>query len=268
MRILFTYGLLLALSAHANLAIDQTSATDRLTPSSTISTEPFNIRTQGELLLAFICTDDIGSTNVMVKSVSSAGLTWTLVKRTNAQYGTAEIWEAVSNQVTDNVSVTATISQSVNASLTVCTFTGANLTNPIGASAGNNSISGAPTVSLITTAPNSWVMGCGNDYDNAEARVLGPNQKMIHQFLSPSADTYWSQMQVASTPNSGSTVTINDTSPVLDRFNMSAIEVLAAASTGPPTYNQWETTMNAKISAGISPPNLLQWVDNNPPYQD
>jgi hypothetical protein len=277
MRLLVTYSLLMALYAKADLALDQTSANDRFTPSSTISTEPFNIRTKGELLIAFICADFKSGADSRVQSVSSAGLNWTLVQRANVQYGSAEIWKAVSNQVADNISVTAILTQTVNASITVCTFTGADLTgqngdNAIGSIATNNSISGAPTASLVTTRDGSWVIGCGVDYDNSENRVLGNNQRMIHQFMSPSGATYWSQTQIVPTPNAGPQVNINDVAPVADRFDVSAVEILPAlavtALASNPTYRHWKRQMRDQISSGISPSGLLQWMDNNPPFPD
>jgi hypothetical protein len=69
------------------------------------------------------------------------------------------------------------------------------------------------------------VLGIGNDYDNPIARTLGAGQTLVHQFLTPTGDTYWVQMQTATTPLSGTTVTINDTAPSTDRYNLSIVEV-------------------------------------------
>ena len=41
-------------------------------------------------------------------------------------------------------------------------------------------------------------------------------------------DTYWMQMQNAATTLSGTAVTINDTAPTGDRYNLAIVEVLAA----------------------------------------
>jgi hypothetical protein len=125
-----------------------------------------------------------------------------------------------------NVSVTATLSQSVAASMTVLTFTGADPSGVVGATGTGNAATGAPTASLVTTRNNSWVFAVGDDWDNAIARTPGANQNLVHQFLSPTGDTYWVQMQNASTPLSGTTVTINDTAPTTDRYNLSLVEVL------------------------------------------
>ena len=79
-------------------------------------------------------------------------------------------------------------------------------------------------------------MGVGNDYDNAIARKVGPNQTLVHQYLTPTGDTYWVQMYSAPTPTSGTTVTINDTAPTTDRYNLSICEVLPASS-APQTWS-------------------------------
>ena len=88
-------------------------------------------------------------------------------------------------------------------------------------------------------------MGVGNDYDNAISRTPGPNQTVVHQDLTTAGDTYWVQMQSAPTAVSGTTVTINDTAPTTDRFNLSICEVLPVSSGGSPTWT---------ISGTISPP--------------
>ena len=48
---------------------------------------------------------------------------------------------------------------------------------------------------------------------------------MIHQDLATSGDTYWVQRQTSRTPSSGTTVTINDTAPTGDHYNLSICEI-------------------------------------------
>jgi uncharacterized protein (TIGR03437 family) len=110
--------------------------------------------------------------------------------------------------------------------------TGTNGSGAIGATASNSAKSGAPAAKLVTTRNNSWVYGIGNDYDNAIARTPGAGQTMIHQYLASVGDTYWVQSQSAATPLSGSTVTISDSAPTSDRYNLSAVEILAAPGGG------------------------------------
>jgi hypothetical protein len=126
-------------------------------------------------------------------------------------------------------------SQKVTSSLAVLTFTGVdasgtNGSGAIGATAAASAVSGAPTAPVTTTRNNSWVFAVGNDYDNATARTLGSGQTLIHQYLSPTSDTYWMQRQTAPTPVSGTRVTMNDTAPTADRYNLVVAKVLRRPS--------------------------------------
>jgi hypothetical protein len=60
---------------------------------------------------------------------------------------------------------------------------------------------------------------------------------MVHQDLSPIKDTYWVQRQSSATALSGTSVTINDTAPTGDRYNLSIAEVLPSSNSAPTTYN-------------------------------
>ncbi len=217
-------------SSTAQLAIDQTVSTDRSSKATTIVSPAFSTTKTNELLLAFVSTDATGA-NMTVTGVTGASLIWTLVKRTNTQLGTAEIWRAFSSTTLSSVSVTATLAKSVAASIVVVTFTGVDTTGTGGSGAiGNtgtgNANPGAPAAQLTTTRNNSWVFGVGDDYDNGIARTIGPNQTMVHQYLATVGDTYWVQRQNSTTPTSGTVVTINDTAPATDRYNLSICEIL------------------------------------------
>ncbi|HZU21582.1 MAG TPA: DUF4082 domain-containing protein, partial [Terriglobales bacterium] len=219
-----------ATSNSPGLAMDVNASTDGSTAKSTIASPAFTTKAGNELLLAFVATDYLKGTNTTVTAVAGGGLTWSLVKRTNTQSGSAEIWAAFSAAAVSNATVTATLSQSVVCSITILSFTGVDTTqgtlpNAVGATGSGNSAKGAPTASLVTTRNNSWAFGVGNDFDNAIARTPGGGQTIVHQFLTPTGDTYWVQMQAATTPLSGTTVTINDTAPTTDRYNMSIVEV-------------------------------------------
>ena len=205
--------------------------------SSTASTPAFTTSAGSELLLAFVATDGPSGSTIQVNSMSGGGLTWSLVKRTNAQHGTAEIWRAFATSPLANAVVTATLSSSAASSITVLSFkgvdtTGTNGSGAVGATASASASSGAPTVSLISTRNNSWVLGVGNDWNNALARTVGSNQSIIHQYLATVGDTYWVQGQNAPTPLAGSTVTISDTAPTSDSYNLTAVEVLPATTSG------------------------------------
>ena len=88
-------------AAPTGIVVDTTVAKDGKGPLSvSVSTAA-----AGELLLAFVGSDGVGAQTV---TVSGAGLTWTLVKRTNAQNGDSEIWSARATAQLSAASVTAT----------------------------------------------------------------------------------------------------------------------------------------------------------------
>jgi hypothetical protein len=109
----------------------------------------------------------------------------------------------------------------------VVAFTGASLTSS-GATGGGAAATGAPTASLTTTRAGSWVWAVGNDWDNAIARTVGAGQTKVDEYLAPVGDTLWVQRQTSPTPLTGTTVTINDTTPTADRWNLALIEILPA----------------------------------------
>jgi len=245
--------LLFALSpglAFGAIAADVTVSKDGASASTSIASPVFTTSAVNEQLLAFISTDYLSGANTTVKTVTGAGLTWSLIKRTNAQSGGAEIWGAFAAAPLTSVSVSATLSQSVVASITVMSFAGVNAAGAIGATNGNSGATGAPTASLVTTGSNSWVLGVGNDYTNATARTVGTGQVLIHQDLAPTGDTYWVQRQANAIPASGTTVTINDTAPTKDKFNLSIVELLATLSGS--TYSISGTISPTMIGTGAT----------------
>jgi hypothetical protein len=229
------FALLVAAPAWGAIATDKIVSSDRSTAAASIGSPVFSTTAPNELLLAFIATDGV-SAGMTVTAVSGAGLTWALVQRTNVQLGTAEIWRAFAPGTLANVSVNATLSQSVAASITVVTFTGIDTSGTGGSGAtgvatGTNANPGTPAATLTTSRAGSWVFGVGNDWDNAIARTPGAGQTIVHQYLATVGDTYWVQGQTAPTAASGTLVSINDSAPAGDRYNLSIVEVLAPRST-------------------------------------
>jgi hypothetical protein len=242
-------ALLTAGRVQGAIGIDANVSKNQGTAATSVTTPSFSTTAGNELLLAFISTDAVSSPNITVTGVTGAGLTWVLVRRTNAQLGTAEIWRAFSANVLTGVTVSATLSQSVDSSMTVLSFTGVdssgtNGSGAIGATGSGNASSGAPTASLVTTRGGSLVLGVGNDWDSPTRRTVGSGQTLVHQYLPPVGDTYWVQMESSTTPASGTTVTINDTAPTTDRYNLTIVEVLASAGAGGSTFG---------ISGAITP---------------
>src|SRR5882757_5125915 len=245
-----------AVAPSNSITLDVNKSQDGTKASTTIASPAFSTAAPNELLLAFIATDYISGANTTVSGVSGAGLTWTLVQRANGQSGTSEIWRAFAPSILSNVTITANLSQSVASSITVMSFAGVNSagtngSGAIGAVGGKSAATGAPTATIITTGNNSWVVGVGNDFDNAVARTVGSGQTLVHQYLAPTGDTYWIQRQTNPIANSGTSVTINDTAPTKDRFNLSIAEILAASggtTSTPPTVSMTAPAGGALLS--------------------
>ncbi len=218
------------LATSTTVATDTVIFKDSASSNSSITTPSFSTTVGNELLLAFIATDYPGSgTNTSVTSVTGAGLTWVLVQRTNVQPGTSEIWRAFSPTPLTDVTVTANLSTAVQvSSITVLSFSGVDLSGTngsgaIGATGSGNGVD-APSATLTTTRTSSLVFGVGNDWDAAIARTVGTGQSLVHQYL-PGFDTFWVQRQNSAIANGGTLVSIDDSAPDNDRFNLSIVEI-------------------------------------------
>ncbi len=202
----------------------------------TVTTPVFSTALPGELLVAFVASD--GPSGTQTATVSGAGLTWTLAKRANGQLGTSEVWTAWASSLLLNAQVTSTpASGGFDQSLTVVSFAGA---AGIGATASGSAGTGAPSVSLTTTADGSWVHAVGNDWDSATGRTLASNQQLVHQWVDTAVgDTFWSERITAPTRGVGVSVPIGATAPTNDRWNLAAVEVkpATAPAVGPTISN-------------------------------
>jgi hypothetical protein len=211
------------------LAMDASVSQDGRSAQTTAA---FSTMSAGDLLLAFVAADGPTSGG-QTATVSGAGLNWSLVRRANTRLGTSEIWKAVAPGRLADARVTATpASAGYDMSLHVVAFAGS---AGVGATATGGATSGAPRVSLTTTADGSWVFGVGNDWDSARGRTIGADQAFQHQWVdSGSGDTFWMQRRNSQTARAGTTVTIDDTAPTDDQWNLTAVEVLAGSPLSPP----------------------------------
>jgi hypothetical protein len=210
------------------LEITMTAVGEQAIKTTTVTSAAFSTTTGNQLLLAFIAMDADTQGNGST-GLTGAGLTWTLVVRTNAQMGATEIWRAFAPNPLTNVSVTATITQPTTSLMVVMAFSGVdtsgtNGSGAIGATRSASAATGAPTGTVTTTRAGSWVLGVGNDWDGAQSRTVGSGQVMVHQYLPWNGATYWVQRRTTTTPAIGN-VTINDTAPTNHRWNLSIVEV-------------------------------------------
>ncbi|HEY5155088.1 MAG TPA: Ig-like domain-containing protein, partial [Acidimicrobiales bacterium] len=196
-----------------------------------VTTTAFTTAAPGELLLAFVAADGPRAAGAQTATVSGGGLTWTLVKRANGQPGDAEVWQAVAPSVLTNAQITATPARlGYDTFLNVLAMQG---TSGVGASAAGGASTGPPSVGLTTTQPQSLVFGVGHDWDNAVARSVGANQVIDAQWVDTAVgDTFWSQNTTVQSGVAGSSVALNDVAPTTDMWNLVAVEVLAANTSG------------------------------------
>ncbi len=109
-------------SASGAISVDKTVFVDG---HGAQTTAPFSTIAPGELLVAYVAADGATSA-VQSTTVSGAGLTWSLVRRANTQFGTAEIWSATASGVLTNATVTSTLTkQNFDQSMTVVAYQGA-----------------------------------------------------------------------------------------------------------------------------------------------
>jgi hypothetical protein len=220
----------------------------------------------GELIVAFIMSDG-GAAKQTFSSVTGGGLTWRLRQRSNAQRGTSEIWQAVATTAVSNMVVRANRgSGSYAGSMVVTAFVGANTdTGGDGATTAAAGTTGAPTATLSPTKTGSWVWGVGNDWDRAVARTVGANQTKADEYLAPVGDTFWVQRQSApSTGGSVLPVTINDTAPTDDMWNLAVIEIPPATVITPPTDTTPPVISGVVVSAISQTNATISWTTGEP----
>jgi hypothetical protein len=190
----------------------------------------------GDLLVAFVSSSGPAEGG-QTMTVAGGGLAWTLAVRENGQLGVSEIWTAPTPTVRSGLAVTSTPAFGTPAqSLVVMTIRGA---AGAGATARASAPAGGPSVSLTTTGSGSLVLAVGNDWNGSVARVLGPNQSIVHEFFYPENDTFWVQRLDATVPVAGTTVTLDDIAPTDHIWNFAAIEIVPASD--PPPVVTWAT---------------------------
>jgi hypothetical protein len=194
--------------------------------AGTITTPAFSTTGDNELLVAFVAYDG-PSNSAQTATVSGAGLTWRLVKRSNTQGGTAEIWSTGAPNPVPNVTV---ISQpgvggsSYHGSMTVIAFTNASGVGIVGQA---SAPSGAPDIFLPGISAGNWVFAVGNDWDRAVARTAATGQVLVHQKVDTQVgDTYWVQSTTAPSA-ANALVDIHDSAPTNDQWNYAAAEIVA-----------------------------------------
>jgi hypothetical protein len=191
--------------------------------SDNSATAHLSTSTSGDLIVAYVAGDAPKSGGQKATVTGGSGLTWTRAARANAQLGDAEVWYARATGTLTNAAITATEAiPGWDETITVIAYknaTGIGNVKTFGAA------SGAPTGTLTTSQDNSLVYAVGDDWLKSKARTPGPGQTVVHSATDSVGDTYWVQATNAPTPTSGTMVTINDTAPTGDPFNLVLVEI-------------------------------------------
>jgi hypothetical protein len=192
--------------------------------SDVMQTPAFSTGSASDLLVAFVAYDGPPG-GPQTGTVSGAGLPWQLVKRSNAQFGTSEIWAAKATNLLSSVTVTSQPGRAgYHGSLTVIAFTNASGPGIVGQA---SAPSGPPDIYLPGILAGNWVFAVGNDWDAAVARIPVSGQTLIHQRVDTQVgDTFWVQATAAPSTVDG-LVDIHDTAPTNDQWNYAAVEIVA-----------------------------------------
>lgn len=249
------------------LAIDaSTPALASATTGTAVSTAAFTTPT-AVFLLAMVARDSPGTPTGNTGTITGAGLAWTLAGRKSdtgsnqiaggtGQGGIAEMWWAYSSAALTSVQVTDTQSLTNQAhGLKVIVITGAESTWGGAISAGGSANTGAspvPSATLTTTAANSWVFSCSNDWNASGAGTAGSGQTIIDSSTISGTGTgitahYWRQTAVTAT--SGTSVTNNLTAPSGQTWNELILEVRASTGAAPTPPRRLQNPRAAVIRA-------------------
>ncbi|MEA2533972.1 MAG: hypothetical protein QOJ93_1783 [Actinomycetota bacterium] len=192
-------------------------------PMPTLDSPPLSTTSANELILAFVSSDGAGQS---VSSLSGAGLNWSLAARANTLSGTAEVWQAYATAPLAGAIIRAAFASSGHGgSMTVAAFSRA--APAAGATAVAGAASGAPQVSVTTTKSRSLLWAVGYDADQAVARTPLAGQTMVHEFLDPAGGAGWVQA-TGPIAAANSVVSVGDSAPTLDRWELAAVEIPAA----------------------------------------
>ncbi len=199
------------------------------TPHRKLTSPKLTTASGGELILAFIEADGPYAPTQKVTGVFGGGLTWTRAVRSNATWGTTEVWQAYATAPLTQVRVTARLAKAgYDGSITVAAFSGA--ASQVGATAATSGVTGDPSATLTPTGCHSLVWAAGHDWTSDATPVAGPGQSLVNTFVDTRVkDSFWTQ-KVDDPTELGVPVTVGVTGPRCDRWTLAAVEILGVGS--------------------------------------
>ena len=206
-----------------------------LAKGSAATSPAVTTKTPGKLLLALVSAGGPAGKTQQVTKVTGGGLTWKLVTRSDGQQGTAEVWQAYASAILSKVKITADFRYGrSDGAIIVAAFSGARAA--AGAHGTGAKSSGAPAVTLKTTGTDSVLWAVGEDPSHPTSRKPDSGQTLALQVDDAKGRaTYWAQHTgvIAAT---GTSVKTGDTAPTGDKWDLAAVEVLAAIPSATTSY--------------------------------
>jgi hypothetical protein len=205
---------------------------------SSVTSPAFSTSQPNETLLALLASDGPAKGTIRFSSVTGGGLTWHLVSRSSASPGDAEIWAAQTTTRLTGVRIRATRnSGAYHGLLTIISIPAAGQLLSIATAGSAGAQSGQPSLTLRDVPAGSGVYAVGNDWDRAVGRQVGAGETLVSQSVDTQvADTYWTQR--LSAPSASPSVTVTDSAPTGDEWNVAAVDqwnlaAVAVDATGP-----------------------------------
>ena len=213
-----TQSFTLAVSAAAaGPAIDARASTHGLN----VARVRLSAHAAGELLVAFVAAKG-PARGKQTAVITGRALSWKLAARADRSRGDAEVWTAIAPALLSRTAITARLARrGYSEALTVIAFRPAARG---GAARTSSAPAGRPSVTVTTSSAISKVFAVGDDSASSTPRTPAPHQVLLEQVLSRQRSTYWLQTTQA-TVAAGTSVTILDTKPRSDPFNVAAIEI-------------------------------------------
>jgi len=171
----------------------------------------------GDLVVAFVASTGPGNKQQST-TVSGGGLTWHLISRQNPGGSDTEVWEATASGKLAAASVTAKASiGGYDVVISMVTFKNA---SGVGPESFSSSAKGTPHGTLTTTTANTWVFAIGADWVTYAAPTASSGQLIVSDVNAPGSKTVWLQATDTLTATSGTSVTISDTKPTTDPYDL------------------------------------------------
>lgn len=191
-----------------------------------VTTASFTPPAGSRLWAGVVFNGSAGGSTITMSATPTLGA-WNQAVATNTQESPA-FWYWVNCPTSQAQTVTATRTDTTNRgmSLYVRVITGGE-TTPGGATATNNSNSGTPSQSITTTRDGSLILAAVGDWAQAGLGTAGTSQTILaeHNLAGDYTSHFW---RYDDFPVVG-TYTINLTAPGSEDYNLSVVEIRAAA---------------------------------------